>query len=219
MLIDMHNHTNVSSSCSVLSPEELIETARRMGLDAICVTEHLVIEGANITQEIGRKVGFPVFRGIEACSDLGDMLVFGYYKDIPDDIPLHDLCRYVHEAGGVVFAAHPYRTGAWSLYTALQCQGKNLDLDWDRLKVLKALDGAEVINGNIDYEKNKKAQELAGRLKIYGIGGSDAHFPDMIATAATEFTKLIQTDEALVEALKTGSYQAISLPYTFFNYF
>lgn len=31
MLIDLHNHTNVSSPCSALRPEELIETAREKG--------------------------------------------------------------------------------------------------------------------------------------------------------------------------------------------
>jgi hypothetical protein len=31
-------------------------------------------------------MNFPVFRGIEARSDFGDMLVFGYYKDIPEGI-------------------------------------------------------------------------------------------------------------------------------------
>ena len=45
-------------------------------MDAICVTEHLYVEGANVAQEIGRQVGFPVFRGVEARTDLGDMLVF-----------------------------------------------------------------------------------------------------------------------------------------------
>jgi predicted metal-dependent phosphoesterase TrpH len=157
-------------------------------------------------------MNFPVFRGIEADSNLGDMLVFGYYKDIPEDIPLHELCRYVHEAGGVIFPAHPYRTGeAWALQKVLQTQGLDLDSDWDKISVLKEIDGIEVINGNISRKANQKAQELADRLKLPGIGGSDAHFTEMIAEGATKFKKPLQSDKELVEALKTGNYRAIYL--------
>ena len=112
MLIDLHNHTKISSPCSLLSPEELIETAQAEGLDGICVTDHLYVEGANVAQELGRKMNFPVFRGVEARTSLGDMLVYGYYKDIPEGISLEDLCWYVHEVGGVVFARNIARQGS-----------------------------------------------------------------------------------------------------------
>ena len=131
MLIDLHNHTSVSSSCSLLSTEELIEAARVSGLDGICVTDHLVIEGAEVAQEYGRKVGFTVFRGIEARSRLGDMLVFGLYEDIPEGISLDDLCWQVHQVGGVLFAAHPFHTtGGANLYASLLGQGLDLEMDW-----------------------------------------------------------------------------------------
>jgi len=209
MIIDMHNHTNISSPCSVLYPEELIENAKIMGLDGICVTEHLTIEGATVAQDIGRKMNFPVFRGIEARSDLGDMLVFGYYKDIPDRIALENLCDSVHEAGGVVFAAHPYSSGGWNLYNAMQELDLDLDSDWDQIRGIRGLDGIEIINGSIHDKTNKRAKNLAEQMNIYGIGGSDAHSLDMIARAATIFKKPIRTDAELVNALKTGDYDAV----------
>lgn len=56
-------------------PEQLIEGARQAGLDGICVTDHLFIKGAETAQMIGAQLGFPVFRGIEARSTLGDTSV------------------------------------------------------------------------------------------------------------------------------------------------
>jgi predicted metal-dependent phosphoesterase TrpH len=212
MIIDMHNHTRISSSCSLLSPEELIETARVRGLDGICVTEHSTVRGAEIARKSVRKNGFPVFRGIEARTDLGDMLVYGYYRDIPEGISLDTLCRTVHEAGGVLFAAHPFHlTGGWNLFTAMQDRGLDLEKDWNRLEVLRRLDGIEVINGNVSDQNNAKARELADRLGIGGIGGSDAHIPEMVARAATRFDVPVRSDEELIAALKTGAYQAVRL--------
>lgn len=214
MLIDMHNHTKISSPCSLLSPQKLIETAQKKGLDGICVTEHLFIEGAKIAQEIGRKMNFPVFRGVEARSELGDMLIFGYYKDVPEGISLDDLCWYVHEVGGVIFVAHPYHTkGGCNLYGSMQKCGLDLNTDWDKVRVLQELDGVEVINGQVSDKENEKAKKLAAQLSVCGIAGSDSHSLEMIARAATMFKKPIRSDEELVEALKNGCYQTILLRY------
>jgi len=212
MLIDMHNHTNISSPCSLLSPEELIVRAKNEGLDAICVTDHLFIEGANISQRIGYDMNFPVFRGIEARTTLGDMLVYGYYKDVPEGISLEDLCWYVHEVGGVIFVAHPYHvTGGCNLFESMQKKGLNLDLNWNDLNVLKELDGVEIINGQVCDEKNEMAKNLAKKLIKPGIGGSDAHSKNMIARAATKFKNHIHSEVELVIALKQFDYEAIRL--------
>lgn len=212
MIIDMHNHTTISSSCSRLSPEELIDTARRRGLDGICVTEHNEIRGADFARDIVRRNGFQVFRGIEARTDLGDVLVYGYCRDIPERIPLETLCRTVHEAGGVLFAAHPFHlTGGWNLYTAMRNRGMDLETDWHRLEVLRRLDGIEVINGNVSDENNARARELADRLEIGGIGGSDAHSTERVARAATRFSDPVRSEEELVRALKAGAYEAVRI--------
>lgn len=212
MLIDMHNHTNVSSPCSVLYPQELIEHAKMMKLDGICITDHHDIEGANVAQEIGRRVNFPVFRGIEASTDLGDMLVFGYYKAIPSNMPLQELLKMIHANGGLVFAAHPFHTsGGWSLYLALKKRGLDLGSQWNQVGLLESLDGFEVINGHLSARVNKMAARLSFYLKKVGIGGSDAHMLEDIARAATRFPGNIQTDAQLVVALKQGGYEPVYL--------
>lgn len=208
----MHNHTRVSSPCSVLSPEEIIEIARQKGLDALCITEHQHIEGANYVQELGRKRGFPVFRGIEARTDLGDMLVFGYYEDIPEAVSLQDLSYQVHMAGGVIFVAHPFRQlGGLNFAATLKSMGLSLEADWDIIDARHDVDGIEIANGQVTDEVNGQAQLLAERWGMPGIGGSDSHAPHMVASSATRFTGDIRSDDDLVQALKSGQYEAVRL--------
>ena len=211
-LIDLHTHTTISSGCSVMEPQALIEAANREDLDAICVTDHFFIKGANVTKALGRDIGFPVLRGVEARTDLGDMLVFGYYRDIPEGISLEDLCRYVHEVGGLVFAAHPFHTrGGPSLVLEFSKRGLDLNADWHRVDVLRELDGVETINGQVGDDANVQAEALAHDLRVPGIAGSDAHAVDMVGTAATRFAQPVRSDAELVAALKSGDYEALRL--------
>lgn len=212
MLVDLHTHTTVSSGCSVISPERLIEAARRKDLDGVCVTDHYSIKGAEVTQALGRKMGFPVFRGVEARTDLGDMLVFGYYRDIPEGIRLDVLCRTVHEVGGLVFAAHPFHTGGGpSLLQMFQRRGLDLETEWNQVETLWALDGLETLNGNVSEVDNARALTLAQNLGVPGIGGSDAHSVGMVGSGATRFERAIRSGRDLVAALKRARFQPIRL--------
>ena len=40
MLIDLHCHTFPLSQCSILTIDQLVDGARRRGLDGLCLTEH-----------------------------------------------------------------------------------------------------------------------------------------------------------------------------------
>jgi predicted metal-dependent phosphoesterase TrpH len=212
VLIDLHTHTTVSSGCSVMSPEGLIRAARRRDLDAVCVTDHFSIEGANVTQALGREMDFPVYRAVEARTTWGDMLVFGYYRDIPEGISLQNLCWTVHEVGGLVFAAHPFHTGGGpSLILGFRERGLDLAMDWGRVPVIEELDGVETLNGNVSADHNAEAGALARRLGIPGIGGSDAHAVDMVGSAVTRFSRPIRSDTGLVAALRNGEYAPVQL--------
>ena len=212
MLVDLHTHTTVSSGCSVMSPEGLIEAARGRGLHGVCVTDHYAIKGAEVTQALGRKMGYPVFRGVEARTDLGDMLVFGYHRDVPEGIRLDALCRMVHQVGGLVFAAHPFHTGGGpSLVQALRHRGLDLETGWNEIETLWALDGVETLNGNVSEADNARACVLAENLGVPGIGGSDAHSVGMVGSAATRFEGAIGTGRDLVAALRRARFEPLRL--------
>ena len=211
-LIDLHTHTSHSSPCGHMTAGELIEAAIEAGLDGVAVTEHLVIEGAKVAQEIGRrKYGYPVFCGVEAKATVfGDVLVFGCQRDFEPLIPWGDLRRIVSEAGGVLIPAHPFRR--WdrhSFWNYLEDQGLSLDGRLAQMDFVQGLTAVEVCNDGCKAAENAEAADLARVLALPGVGGSDAHIATRVGGAATWFPGEIATDADLVAALKQGGYQAV----------
>lgn len=95
MVVDLHIHTNRSSYCSSLDPQEMLDQAKELGLDAVAVTEHSVTRGAQIAYEMGLEQGFTVFRGIEVYTKMGDVIVFGLGGDAHYDADFHELMEEV----------------------------------------------------------------------------------------------------------------------------
>ena len=77
MLIDLHAHTAPRSNCSRTTLEELVETARARGLDALCITEHDVRWPGDELADASRLLDFPLIPGVELTTDVGHVLVFG----------------------------------------------------------------------------------------------------------------------------------------------
>lgn len=89
--------------------------------------------------------------------------------------------------------------------------GLSLDDDWERIEVLRQLDGVEILNGQLSNDKNKKAKSLAMKLNKPGIAGSDSHFIKMTGKSATRFKKPIKSDGELVQALKSCDYSVLRI--------
>jgi len=198
MKIDLHVHTNVSSPCSLIDPERVIALAMQAGLDGICVTEHDEIEGAEVASALGRKHGFPVFRGIEIYTEMGDMLVFGLYEDAGGwKVPFEELLERCRSAGAVIVPAHCCRvTGELA-----RVHGPER-ADW----LMRNVDAVETYNVGCTPQGNSAALELARRFDLPGTWGSDSHHEFQIGRCYTVFKDSIDSDEALVAALKAGRY-------------
>jgi predicted metal-dependent phosphoesterase TrpH len=204
MIIDLHTHSQEISPCSYLPMEELIHRAMVVGLDGVAVTDHSRMGGAKAAQKLGAKYGFPVFRGVEVHTTLGDILVFGLYRDFPWEVDGRRLLRMVEEAGGAAIAAHPFRTMGYTLGQSLRMARIPPEdaLDW--CPELRWLAGVEVLNGCCDDGEALQARRLARALGLPGVGGSDAHFASEVGSAATLFPDSISTDEELIAALRAG---------------
>ncbi len=196
MKIDLHVHTTVSSPCSLIHPRRAIEWARAVGLDAICVTEHDEIAGAEVTSELGRQLGFPVFRGIEIYTEFGDMLVFGLYEDAPGwKTPFADLLEACRAQGAVIAPAHSCRvTGELE-----RIHGPD-KVTW----LMSNVDAIETHNGGCTAGGNEGAAHLARIHRLPGIGGSDAHHEFQVGRCYTVFEDDIRTDADLVAAIRAG---------------
>lgn len=204
MKIDMHVHTTISSPCSLIEPEALLWAAREAGLDGVCVTEHDEIEGAEVLSRMGREQGFPVFRGIEIYTDMGDVLVYGLYRDTPRwEVPFEELLAVCRETGAVLVPAHPCRvTGELERLHGTE----RTDF------MMRNVDAVETRNGGCTPEGNHAAEELASRYGLQGLGGSDAHHVFQVGRCFTLFEELIESDEELVAAIRSGGFRALNGP-------
>ncbi len=200
MLVDLHVHTSVSSPCSQIDPQLLVKAAMRIGLDALCVTEHEETEGADVARRIGIEAGFSVFRGVEVYTELGDMLVLGCCRPkYPLRTPFAELLAEVRAAGGAIIPAHPCR-GSFGFHHIL---GE------ERAEFLLAnIDAIETRNGGSSPESNDAAEACAEKYGIPGIGGSDAHFLMQLGRCLTVFERDIASEEELTAEIKAGRCRA-----------
>jgi predicted metal-dependent phosphoesterase TrpH len=194
-----------------MSADDLIRRAQSLGIDAVCVTEHMVIEGADAAQRLGEEMSYPVFRGVEAASTIwGDVLVYGCYQDFPLGVPWHELRDTVLAAGGVLIPAHPFRRqDTWALWKYLEDHDLSLHEELAQLEIAHGLAAIETYNASALAEENEQAARLAQFLDLPGTGGSDAHGVEQVGRAVTEFPTWIASDADLVAALKAGDFRPV----------
>ena len=205
MKIDLHIHTSPLSACSYIDPQELIQEARRLQLDGICLTEHQVVWDPDEVDKLAGEAGIRIFRGNEFTTNQGDILVFGFYEDIKELLIIQELREKVTAAGGYMIVAHPFRgfktfgIGQLQLTVEQAC----------KRKVLEFVDAVEVGNGKLSPEENNMARKVAEKLGLPGTGGSDAHRVDEIGTWVTVFEKEIESEIELVQELHAGRFKAV----------
>jgi hypothetical protein len=194
--VDLHVHTILGGD-SGIEPEELVPSARRAGLDAICVTEHHSFYLSEPFDEISQRSGFLIFRGMEYHAQEGHLLVFGVPvspSNLPRGLPAQWAIDWIQQRGGVAIPAHPYQKGLL---------GSHLG---DRVLSLHGLFALETLNGSSTDQENRDAQRAARILGVKGTGGSDAHGPSLIGRAYTVFPRPLESLEDLVQCLRNGEY-------------
>src|ERR1039458_198428 len=125
MIADLHVHTRLSSDSNV-APEQYLEFAKRSGrgLGAICFTEHRLFpsdhEVGRLYAELAEQFQIAIFRGIEADTDLGHLLLFGVTDEVTRRFDLtarmiksDSLIEVLHHEGGVAIPAHPFRDSGY----------------------------------------------------------------------------------------------------------
>lgn len=202
MRIDLHLHTAPRSPCSVMEPEEAAREAARLGLDAICFTEHHRIWPREDLERIETLAGIKVFGGTEITTDQGDILVFGISRAVVDVVPIADLRRHVAADGGYMIVAHPFR--GFRLFGLGQL-GMDAANAAER-PVFAYVDAVEVSNGRLTDAENATARDVAEQLGLPGVAGSDAHRLDEIGHCVTVFDGEPKDEHELVEALHAGAF-------------
>jgi len=205
MLIDLHNHTSALSLDSVISPEDLVEEAKRAGLDGICITEHDYFWDHDSIVRLGKWMDFLVIPGVEINTEEGHLLVFGLKEYVFGMHRARFVKEWVDRNGGAMLLAHPYRRRFRPEYDGQADYEQMLNRACNNA-VFALIDGVEVNNGRGSEKENAFANDLAERLRLKGVATSDAHQLHDIGKNATRFDDKITGVEDLVMAIKAGRF-------------
>jgi predicted metal-dependent phosphoesterase TrpH/glycosyltransferase involved in cell wall biosynthesis len=162
--VDLHMHTDHSNDC-VTPVEVLLATARERGLGAIAVTDHNEISGALEAREKAAEFGVKVIVGEEVkTKDQGEVIGLFIEEKIPRGMSLEETIAEIRRQGGIVYVPHPFdRLHSVPDYEHL-------------LRVVRDVDAIEVFNPRIAIAAwNEEAVRFAGKYRIPGGAGSDAH--------------------------------------------
>ncbi len=206
MIIDLHTHTQAGSDDSFLDIPEMVERARRCGIDAICLTDHDWFWRKETIDRYRRELGFPILRGCEMNTEDGHFLVFGLERFVFGMHRTAFLKQAVEEAGGAIIMAHPFRRNIF--------YGESVEAAVERYcqhPVFRIIDTVETLNGRASPPQTRFSCLLAEKLGLRGTGGSDAHQISDIGTTATRFEREITSEAELTRELRAGRFQAVDL--------
>jgi predicted metal-dependent phosphoesterase TrpH len=185
--VDLHTHTRHSSDAFV-SPEQLVERAREVGLDRVAVTDHGEIEGALVARVLDPSL---IIVGEEIrCRCRTEIIGLFLTRRIPQGLPLPEVVERIRDQDGLIYAPHPFA------YAVLST--------WHARRSLEVADVVEVCNSRAFLPGwNRRAAEAAERRGLWVGAGSDAHFVRELGRAWTEMPPFATTAdfrEALARA-------------------
>lgn len=194
-----------------MTVDDLIDTAKSLGLDGICLTDHDWFWPLGQVEELSRKHGFLVLPGSEINTDTGHVLVFGLDEYV---FGLHKpsfLRDQVVGKKGIMIAAHPHRR------RFLEDPGHKPEAREEMLErargdeFFKMCHAIEGLNGRATEVQNSFSHDLGTRLGAKMCAGSDAHRLEQVGTAATQFEEKVSSLTDLIVQLKLGRFQAVDL--------
>jgi predicted metal-dependent phosphoesterase TrpH len=212
-------HTHSTNSDGTLGPQHLVDAYEDVGFDVVAITDHWRLTEVPSSDRVmtipSAELGWDVSRQ-RYPRQSAEFLVYGI-DHIPDDpggdrdnwysnpaenyevrtFPdLGAAARWADTMAAVVYVAHPYWT----------------QLSVDDLLAHDAFAGLEVFNGSSELECGRGDSsvwwdELLGSgRRTFGIATDDQHYPLFeLATGWTMVRAAERTQEAVLEALRTGS--------------
>lgn len=187
MKFDPHIHS-VYSGDARSEPIDILQEAKKKGLDAIAISDHNEIKGSRIARSLDSDI--IIVPSIEISSDKGHILGLGVDEIIPKGLSAVETVDRIHDAGGLAIVPHPFSFYRHGLFSNVD---KNL-----------IVDGVETKNARyiLGYS-NKLSQTLAYEKRLATLGASDSHFLKSIGDAYTEVnTKGNDSVDGILKAIK-----------------
>lgn len=206
MIIDLHTHTLVGSDDSYIDIDELVERAKKSGLDGVCITDHEWFWQQSTIERFRRELDFLILPGVEMNTEDGHLLVFGLDRYVFGMHRTDFLKKELNKAGGVMILAHPYRRNMY--------YGEEIEYSvrrYSKRRIFDLVDIIETHNGRATEKQSRFSYELSRRLNLKGTGGSDAHQLTDIPSCATFFERDISNVRELITELKAARFRAVDL--------
>ena len=165
--IDLHVHT-IYSVDSLITPEEVAYYAKKRGLDGVAITDHDRLDSA---LRMCKEKDLLILPGMEVTSSDGHIVALNIQNPVAKGLTAEQTVDRIHNTGGITIACHPGAMFKGSL-------GNHST---------SMFDAVEVINSSaIPFRHSvKRGEQIASRLKIARVAGSDAHYGPEIGCAYT----------------------------------
>ena len=211
MIIDLHVHTSRGSGDSSLSLQELVQEARRIGLQGACLTEHGgPWDRFEFQRFADQQEGLLLVPALELEIDVGHVTIFGLDRYVGGIVNPKELRRVADASGAYVVLAHPFR----NMFHRIPFSPNLLFKEPARYPttaeaamehpVFQLVDAIEVVNGGNTDQENAFAWEVANRWGKPMVGGSDAHSASGLGRCVTVFPEPLSTPEQFLQALRAG---------------
>jgi predicted metal-dependent phosphoesterase TrpH len=210
-IVDMHVHTVRGAADSSLTPDQLIETARQIGLTGVNITEHDRVWDMHLIEEFRERSGLFVSRGMEVSTDMGHILAVGLSQYVPGIRRATELRRVLDDVGGFMIVAHPFRHFFDPIH--FRRDGRPpFELTpaeaAERMPIFGIVDEIEVPNGGTAPKENQFALAVARVLGKTGVGASDCHSTQGVGYYCTVFDEELRDQAHMLEQLHARRFHA-----------
>lgn len=217
---ETHLHTSEVSACSHIDAKTQVKLHYEKGYTGLVVTDHFVNGNCTIDKQLpwqarikgfmrgyqqafeaAKKLDFDVFFGLEYSYQGADFITYGIDESFllaNSDMLSWPIDKYfdrVHEAGGYIIHAHPFRE-------AFYIPEIKLFTDY--------IDAVEVMNNNNSkMSYNEKAFRYASDNNLPMTKGTDLHYLEDVGALDMTFHKRAETIFDLIEMIKTSKYDSL----------
>lgn len=198
-LYETHLHTSEGSICGVVPAAEMVRKFKEAGYTGVVITDHFFWGNTTVDRDLpwdqwvenfckgyenakaeGDKIGLQVFFGWESGYQGTEFLIYGLDKRWllahPEirDCSIDEQYKLVHNAGGIVIQAHPFRVEPYI---------KEVRLFPDCVDGVEAINATHSSPQSVSHkhpEWNEQALFYAKEKNLPITAGSDQHRPAMI---------------------------------------
>jgi len=188
MKVDFHVHTKYSPDSNA-EVSEILQFAKRRGLDAIAITDHDNLQGNREARRIRTSRDVEIIPGVELTLPAGKWGLHVIALNIDEYISFRNVEEAIlklRKTKAILILPHPFRRG-----TGFFEHVRNQTITKKEQKIiLKNIDYLEILNMKDVRGSISKTFALSRKYNLPIVAGTDAHYPEFIGMAHTEVSSL-----------------------------